>query len=132
MRTVGALKLLTLVALAAGPTTAVMAQEAPAVSREASVERVPPGTSPARAEKPTAPESGAEQSAQAPTREAAIEQEQAAKVQTLHPYVPNKAEAILRPGSTPSSRAARCDGTRSSRAPIRAAASRSASATRTT
>ncbi len=95
MRTVGALKLLTLVALAAGPTTAVMAQEAQAVSREASVERVPPGTSPARAEKPTASESAAEQSAQAPTREAAIGQEQADKVKSLHPYVPNKAEAIF-------------------------------------
>ena len=95
MCTVGALKLLTLVALAAGPTTAVMAQEAQAVSREASVERVPPGTSPARAEKPTAPESAADQSAQAPTREAAIGQEQADKVKSLHPYVPNKAEAIF-------------------------------------
>jgi hypothetical protein len=31
----------------------------------------------------------------APTREAAIEQEQAEKAKNLHPYIPNKAEALL-------------------------------------
>jgi len=60
MRSVGMWRLLTVVALAAGTATSVVAQE---------------------------PE--------ATTREAAIEQAQAEKVQTLHPYVPSRGEALL-------------------------------------
>ena len=60
MCTVGMWRLFTVVALAAGAATSVVAQE---------------------------PE--------ATTREAAIEQEQAEKVKTLHPYVPGKVEGLL-------------------------------------
>src|ERR1044071_1538508 len=38
---------------------------------------------------------GQQQSGQAATRQAASEQEEAAKAQNLHPYVPNKAEKIF-------------------------------------
>jgi hypothetical protein len=60
MRTVGMWSLFTVVVLAAGATTSVVAQE---------------------------PE--------AATREAAIEQAQAEKVKTLHPYVPGKFEGLM-------------------------------------
>jgi hypothetical protein len=60
MRVVGMWRLVTVVALAAGTATSVVAQE---------------------------PER--------PTRQAAIEQEQAEKAKDLHPYVPSKAEALM-------------------------------------
>jgi hypothetical protein len=64
------LKLFAIVAIGAA-STAVSAQQAPS----------PPSTT--------------SQTPQAPTRQAAIEQEQAAKVPDLHPYNPNKAERIF-------------------------------------
>jgi hypothetical protein len=67
------LKLLTVAVLAGASATAVAAQAPPVPTEEAGQ-----GT------------------AQAPSRQAAIEQEQAAKVQVLHPYEPNKAEKIFR------------------------------------
>ena len=60
MCAVGMWRLVTVVALAAGTATSVVAQE---------------------------PEP--------PTRQAAIEQAQAEKVKTLHPYVPGKVEGLL-------------------------------------
>jgi len=74
VRTVRALKLVTAVALALGMTHGAAAQAPP----------------------PDPPEpSEAVQAAQAPTRQAEIEREQAAKVPNLHPYVVNKAEKIF-------------------------------------
>jgi len=58
----------------------------PAVGQAASTERPAPAT---------AGNAGGDQAAPAGTRQALIEQEQAAKVPTLHPYVPNKAEKIF-------------------------------------
>jgi len=75
------LKLFTFIALGAASTTA-SAQEA----------RSP---APASEQKPAPPKVVPPQTTQAPTRQAAIEQEQAAKVPNLHPYVPNKAESIF-------------------------------------
>ncbi len=54
-----------------------------------------PGLAQAPPGDPPEASSPAPQGAQPPTRQAAIEQEQAAKVPTLHPYVPNKAERIF-------------------------------------
>ena len=71
MRTLDVLRLFTLAALAAASTTAAAAQAPP-----------PPETEPPQASQPA-------------TRQAAIEQEQAAKVPTLHPYVSNKGERIF-------------------------------------
>ena len=67
------LRLFTIVTLAVGSTTAVAAQGPLSP---------PPAATP-------------EQTSQAPSRQAAIEQEQAAKVPLLHPYVPDKGEAIF-------------------------------------
>jgi outer membrane protein assembly factor BamA len=64
------LRLLTIAALAAASTTAVAAQAPP--PDEATVQASPPAT-----------------------RQAAIEQEQAAKVPNLHPYAPDKGERIF-------------------------------------
>ena len=58
----------------------------PVVGQAASTERPAPAT---------AGDAGGDQAAPAGTRQALIEQEQAAKVPTLHPYVPNKAEKIF-------------------------------------
>ena len=65
------LRLLTIAALAAASPTAVAAQAPP-----------PDETNPVQASQPA-------------TRQAAIEQEQAAKVPTLHPHVPDKGEQIF-------------------------------------
>ena len=65
------LRLLTIAALAAASTTAAAAQAPP-----------PDDTNPAQASQPA-------------TRQAAIEQEQAAKVPNLHPYIPDKGEQIF-------------------------------------
>ena len=73
MHTLALLRLFTIVTLAVGSTTAVAAQEPLSA---------PPAATPA-------------QTSQAASRQAAIEQEQAAKVPLLHPYVPNKGEAIF-------------------------------------
>ena len=77
MRTPGALKLCLMAALAAASTTAAAAQTAPPDSLEAT---------------------GADtaQSAPASTRQAAIEEEQAAKATHLQPYTPGKVELIFR------------------------------------
>jgi hypothetical protein len=64
------LKLFTVAALTAASTTAAAGQAPPA----------PPE---------------ATQTAQAPSRQAAIEQEQAAKMPNLHPYIPTKAEQVF-------------------------------------
>ena len=79
MLTPGALKLCVMAALAAASTTAAAAQTAPPDSCEAT---------------------GADtaQSAPASSRQAAIEQEQAAKVSNAAPLHPNKAERIFRAG----------------------------------
>ena len=71
VRILRALKLVTAVALALGMTRAAAAQAPP----------------------PDPPEPS--QAAQAPTRQAEIEREQAAKVPTLHPYVVNRAEKLF-------------------------------------
>jgi hypothetical protein len=58
--------------------------------------QTPPAPSEAAGESEQAPAKVAPpQTGQAPTRQAAIEQEQAAKVPTLHPYERNKAEALF-------------------------------------
>lgn len=75
MRTLDVLKLFTLAATAAASTAVASAQG-------------PAATEPAAAQ-PT-------QTAPASTRQDAIEQEQAAKVATLHPYTPAKGERIFR------------------------------------
>ena len=72
MRTRELLRLLTIAALAAASTTAAAAQAPP-----------PDETSPVQASQPA-------------TRQAAIEQEQAAKVPKLHPHTPDKGERIFR------------------------------------
>ena len=82
------LKLFTLVALTAVSTTSIAAQAPEPATRGAAVEQTG---------KPTTAE-GAGGQPQATTRQAAIEQEQAAKMKTLHPYAGNKAERIF-PGS---------------------------------
>ena len=74
MRNQTVLKLLTMVGLTVAMAMPAAAQAPPSSPPES--EAAPPQT-------------------QAPTREAAIQQEQAAKSQKLHPYVPNKAEAIF-------------------------------------
>ena len=71
MRTRELLRLLTIAALAAASTTAAAAQAPP-----------PDETSPVQASQPA-------------TRQAAIEQEQAAKVPNLHPHAPDKGERIF-------------------------------------
>ena len=80
MRTVGVLRMCTVVALTAAATAPVLAQEP----------------------EPT-------------TRQAAIEQAQAEKVKTLHPYVPGKAERLMRQGRGHPDRRRRAAGTRSSK-----------------
>jgi hypothetical protein len=52
-------------------------------------------TTAAAAQAPPPPETEPPQASQPATRQAAIEQEQAAKVPTLHPYVPHKGERIF-------------------------------------
>ena len=108
MRTLGVLKLFTVVALAVASTTAVAAQAPPPVSAEATSSGAaqPAVAGPGQvanagepdksgtAEPQQAPPAkvAPPQTSQASSRQAAIEQEQAAKVPTLHPYVPSKAE----------------------------------------
>jgi hypothetical protein len=74
------LKLFMILAIGAA-STAVSAQQAPSGG--------------ATEQKPTPGKVAPPPTTQAPTRQAAIEQEQAAKVPNLHPYVPNKAESIF-------------------------------------
>jgi len=112
VRTVGVLKLFTVAALAATSTAAVGAQAPPPVPPEATsivaAQAATPDAGKAvdeaakagrteqtdNAEQAQGP--GAKvappQTTPASSRQASIEQEQAAKVPTLHPYVPNKAE----------------------------------------
>jgi hypothetical protein len=85
VRTVEVFKLFTVIALAAGSTTAVAAQGQPPAPPEATSA----GASQA-ATREAPPQAAAPSS-----RQAAIEQEQAAKVPTLHPYVPSKGEEIF-------------------------------------
>ena len=73
MHTLAVLRLLTIVTLAVGSTAAVAAQG--------------PLSAP--------PAATSEQTSQAPSRQAAIEQEQAAKVSTLRPYVAGRGERIF-------------------------------------
>lgn len=70
VRTLGVLRLFTMAALAATTTTSVTAQT-------------------------PQPDKPPSQTAPAPSREAAIEQEQAAKAGAVHPYEPNKAERLF-------------------------------------
>ena len=113
------LKLFTLVALTAVSTTSIAAQAPDPATRGAAVEQTG---------KPTTAE-GAGGQPQATTRQAAIEQEQAAKMKNLHPYAGNKAERIFRRELTRFWRAARFGGIPSSTARIAAEASRLAWAT---
>lgn len=76
MRTLDVLRLFTAAALVAGSTVAVGAQAPDTGQAGPAVE-------------------GGTQSAQPSSRQAAIEQEQAAKVATAHPYVPSKGERIF-------------------------------------
>jgi hypothetical protein len=112
VRTSGVLKLFTAAALAAASTTALAAQAPPATPPEATnavaTQAAAPDAVKAADQAATAGRPGqadnAEpaqapaakvappQTSQASSRQAAIEQEQAAKVPTLHPYVPKKAE----------------------------------------
>ena len=74
MRTVDVLKLFTIAAIAAASATVAAAQGPPAGD---------------------AGQTGAAQAAPAPSREAAIAQEQATKARNLEPYVPSKGERIF-------------------------------------
>ena len=85
MSTLGLLRLFAVVALAAGLTRTGAAQTASPAPPEATTS---PGTT-------QAAEAAPPQTPQAASRQAAIEQEQAAKVSNLHPYNPNKAERIF-------------------------------------
>jgi hypothetical protein len=89
VRTLRVLRLFSMAAVAASWTTAVAAQTAPPPAGETSTAT--------NAEQPPSPpaEAAPPQAAPASSREAAIEQAQAAKVPALHPYVPNKAERIF-------------------------------------
>jgi hypothetical protein len=73
VHTLAVSRLFTVVTLAVGSTTAVAAQAPPSAP----------------------PEATPQQTSQAPSRQAAIEQEQAAKVPTLRPYVAGRAERIF-------------------------------------
>ncbi len=115
MRTLRVLRVIALVALAAASTTVVAAQAPPPAPAESTVARASQAATPSvdtAAGKPASDvgtgqgdNSGPEQAptakvappqtSTASTRQAAIEQEQAAKVPTLHPYVPNKAEGYF-------------------------------------
>jgi Omp85 superfamily domain len=111
VRTLGVLKLLTLAAVAAASTGALAAQAPPAVppasTSDAAVavtrDAEQAGTA-ARTEQPdtadeqqTAPARPAQaQGAPASSRQAAIEQEQAEKLKTSHPYAPTKSERVFK------------------------------------
>jgi hypothetical protein len=100
-----------MVAFAVASTTAVAAQAPPPATPEVGtaspahataaesgqVARAGEAGKPDSADPQPAPpaEVAPPQTAQASSRQAAIEQEQAAKVPTLHPYAPNKAERIF-------------------------------------
>ena len=114
VRTFRVLRLVTVVALAAASTTVAAAQAPPGPPEAMSAgaaQAATPGVDTA-AGKPTSPggtgqgDSGEPQqpatakvappqTGQASSRQAAIEQEQAAKVPTLHPYLPNTGEKIF-------------------------------------
>ena len=115
VRTSAVLRLFTVVTLTAGLTTTAAAQEprpappevasagatqaaTPNVDNAADQAARPGGTGQTdNAESQQAPPAkvAPPQTGQASSRQAAIEQEQAAKVPTLHPYVPNKAEGVF-------------------------------------
>jgi hypothetical protein len=106
MRILRVLPLFTMVALAAAATTAVAAQAPPPAAPEATsatrsgardaeaaaTRSVTAQTDNADSQQPATVKVAPPQTSSASSRQAAIEQEQAAKVPTLHPYVPNKAE----------------------------------------
>jgi hypothetical protein len=109
VRTFGVLKLFSTVVLAAASVSAAAAQTLPpsppgtvegvtqAETREAEQTAGAEENDQSSQAKPQPSSSAATppQTASAPTRQAAIEQEQAAKVSTLRPYEPNKAERIF-------------------------------------
>ena len=110
MRTFGVLKLFSTVVLAAASVSAAAAQTLPpsppgtvegvtqAETREAETTAGAEGNNQSNQAKPQPPSSAATapaQTAPASSRQAAIEQEQAAKVPTLHPYEPDKGERIF-------------------------------------
>jgi hypothetical protein len=97
VRTLAVLKLLPVLVLAAATTT-VAAQETPTLAAPAASADKPES---AEAQQPSAKTPAQQtpaakpQPAPAPSRQAAIEQEQAARVPTLHPYAPGKVEKIF-------------------------------------
>jgi hypothetical protein len=82
------LRLFTVVALVAGSAPTLAAQTPPPASPEAT-------TSASATQAAVAEPGQAPQTSQPSSREAAIEQEEAAKVPNLHPYTPNKGERIF-------------------------------------
>jgi hypothetical protein len=110
VRTAGVLKLFSIIALTVASTASLAAQasppgapETPSVASNQAATHEPGDVATANATQPDSaesPQSSSEkatppQTSPASSREAAIEQEQAAKVSTLHAYVPNKGERIF-------------------------------------
>jgi hypothetical protein len=95
VRTPGVFRLFVITILVAASSAVAAAQSQPPAPPETPAAESTEQKPQAKPASPPSVTKPASQSPPASSRQAAIEQEQAAKVPTLHPYVPNKAERIF-------------------------------------